>query len=182
MTDSSMTPRGPAAGSASPRRSGDDRSAQLRALAAQAYQARASARGAEHFLMQPGTADRDTGSWLISCTVTQAEDLAADLDALAHSLKEGPPEPALNLPVQKLRIRVHQLHAAARAADHFLEQDSRDDHETGSWLITTALGLADKLAAELDDLASSLKRSANDGAMDADHAAIARRAASATAV
>lgn len=167
---------------AAPRRHGEDRYTQLRTLAGRAWQLRASARGAEHFLLQQGAVDQDTGTWLIATALAQAEELAADLDGFARSLKEGLPEPALALPVPKLRARAHQLHAATRAADHFLEQESRDDHDTGSWLIATALGLADRLATELDDLASSLKRSANDSVIDADHAAITRRAAFSTAV
>ena len=53
--------------------------------------------------------------------------------------------------VASVRVRAHQLHAAARAADRFLEQESQEDRETGSWLIACAQGLAVKLAAELDN-------------------------------
>lgn len=163
-------------------RRNDERYVQLRTLAARAYQLRASTRGAEHFLRQPGDADRDTGTWLIVCALNQANELASDIDTLARALKEGPAEPALVSAVPRIRSRAHQLQAASRAADHFLEQDSRDDHDTGGWLVATALQIADQVASDLDDLASTLKRSANDAVIDADQAALTRRVSAATAI
>jgi hypothetical protein len=152
----------------------------LRGLAGRAYQLRAAARGANHFLTRPAQADRDTGAWLVNTAVDQALDIASELDGLARSLRDGSPDPALAQPVPRLRARAHQLLSAARAADHFLDQESSDDRETGGWLIVTTLSLAGKLAAELDDLASTLQRSANDSVIDADHAAVVRRAGAAT--
>ena len=63
----------------------------------------------------------------------------------------------------KLRTRAHQLHAATRAADHFLEQDNNVDRSTGSWLIACALGLAEKLANELEELANGMRRPSVEG-------------------
>jgi hypothetical protein len=74
-------------------------------------------------------------------------------------------------------VVAHRLHAATRAADRYLEGDNTEDRETGGWLITTALGLADQLATELDDVASSLKRPANDAVIDAEQPVAPRRAA-----
>ncbi|MDP3082978.1 MAG: hypothetical protein Q8N44_04705 [Rubrivivax sp.] len=138
----------------------DDRLQVLRKLGGQAHQLRAALRGADHFLACADEADRNTGSWLVSCAVGQASELAADLDGIGRTLKEQPPDPWLATHVQSLRTRAHQLHAAARAADHFLEQDTNEDRDTGSWLIPCALGLAEKLAAELDDGPVGPKRGA----------------------
>jgi len=150
----------------------------LRKLGGSAYQLRAAARAADHFLGQEGSADRDTGSWLISSAYGIAEELASDLDGLAKTLKDKNGEPSLSQELRLVRTHAHQLHAATRAADHFLEQDNNDDRSTGSWLIAYALGLADKLASELDDLASSLKRgSAGDAAAFSDVNAIGQRSA-----
>jgi hypothetical protein len=132
----------------------------LRELGARAHQLRATVRGADHFSARDAAADRDTGSWLMSSAVGLAADLATDIDGLARSLKEGPPDAALAQAVAALRVRVYQLHASARAADHFLDQDNREDHETGSWLIAAALGLATRLASELDDCAAPARRRA----------------------
>ena len=52
----------------------------MRQLGGKAYQLLAAARAADHFIAQEGDEDRDTGSWLISCAVGLAEELAADLD------------------------------------------------------------------------------------------------------
>lgn len=143
----------------------EDRQQALRDLGARAHQLRATTRAADHFTAASSDADRNTGAWLMSSAVTVAEDLAADIDTLARSLKEGPSDPTVQQQVSKLRVRAHQLHAAARAADHFLEQDSREDRETGSWLIATAHGLATKLASEFDDAAvPAKKRGGNGGA------------------
>lgn len=130
----------------------------MRQLGGRAYQLLAAARAADHFIAQESSEDRDTGSWLISCAVSLAEEMASDLDGLARNLKANANDPALSQGFQKLRARAHQLHAATRAADHFLDQDNNVDRSTGSWLIACALGLADKLATELEDLANGMRR------------------------
>ena len=130
----------------------------MRQLGGRAYQVRAVVRAADYFAAQSSIADRDTGSWLIACAVETSQELAMDLDSLAKSLREGAMETGRSHVLQKLRARAHQLHAAARAADHFLEQDNSEQRSTGSWLVACGLGLADALASELEDLASRLKR------------------------
>lgn len=147
----------------------------MRQLGGRAYQLLAAARAADHFIAQDGAEDRDTGSWLISCAVGLAEELATDLDAMGRNLKAGGADAALSLGFQKLRVRAHQLHAATRAADHFLEQDNNVDRSTGSWLIACALGLADKLANELEDLANGMRRGSGDVALSAGDVASIRR-------
>jgi hypothetical protein len=132
----------------------------LRQLAGRAYQLRATARGADVFIARESAEDRDSGAWLISSAVDLAADIAAELDGLSRHLRDRPPESHLVHPLQQVRIRAHQLHAATRAADHFLEQENNEDRSTGSWLIASALGLADKLVDELEDLANSLKKPA----------------------
>jgi hypothetical protein len=156
----------------------DDPLHTLRELGARAHQLRAATRAADHFSAQNNPADTDTGSWLMSCAVGLAKELAADVDALARALRSGPPEPSLRQHVARLRIRVHQMHAAARAADHFLDQDNREDNNTGSWLIACALGLADKLTAELDNGVPGPKpahRAPLDLPLEPHDAALARR-------
>lgn len=168
---------------ASPARhaSGDAPHQTLRALGARAHQLRATIRAADHFTARSTESDRNTGAWLMSSAVTLSEDLAAEIDSLARSLKEGPPEPALQQQVSALRVRAHQLHAAARAADHFLEQDTHEDRDTGSWLIAAALDLATRLAGEIDDSAVPVRRKAavNGHAEDPQEAQLARRIAAA---
>lgn len=137
----------------------------MRQLGGRAYQLLACARASDHFIAQESVEDRDTGSWLISCAVTLAVELAGDLDSMAKNIKASAAEPALAQGFQKLRARAHQLHAATRAADHFLEQDSNIDRSTGSWLIACALGLADKLANELEELANGMRHGSGDVAM-----------------
>lgn len=137
----------------------------MRQLGGRAYQLLAATRAADHFIAQEGSDDRDTGSWLISCAVTLASELADDLDGMARNIRASTADAALAQGFQKLRTRVHQLHAATRAADHYLEQESNVDRSTGSWLIACALGLADKLASELEELANGMRRSSNDAAV-----------------
>lgn len=137
----------------------------MRQLGGRAYQLLAATRAADHFIAQENDVDRDTGSWLISCGVSLAEELAGDLDGMARNIKASATDPALSTGFQKLRARAHQLHAATRAADHFLEQDSNVDRSTGSWLIACALGLADKLANELEELANGMRRGSGEVAM-----------------
>lgn len=139
-------------------RSAEDAYPILRKLGGQAYQLHAAARAADHFLGLDESGDRETGAWLISSAFGIAEELASELDGLAKTLRDRPAEAALASELRPLRTRAHQLHATTRAADHFLEQDSNEDRSTGSWLIAYAVGVAEKLAAELDDMASRLKR------------------------
>lgn len=137
----------------------------MRQLGGRAYQLLAATRAADHFIAQESETDRDTGSWLISCAVTLADELADDLDGMARNIRASASDAALSLDFQRLRVRAHQLHAATRAADHFLEQESNVDRSTGSWLIACALGLADKLANEIEELANGMRRSAGEVAV-----------------
>ena len=150
----------------------------MRQLGGRAYQLLAAARAADHFIAQESLEDRDTGSWLIACAVGLAEELAADLDGLAKNLKSSAGDAVLSQGFQKLRARAHQLHAATRAADHFLDQDNNVDRSTGSWLIACALGLADKLANELEDLANGMRRGPGDVALSSNDPAPGRRSGS----
>ena len=163
-----------------------DASHLLRELGARAHQLRATTRAADHYNAQEAAAERDTGSWLMSSAVGLAAELAADLDALARSIKERQADAALLSRLSPLRVRAHQLHAAAKAADHFLDQDSREDQDTGSWLIATAQALAVKLAAEVDDSVAGVRRTppatAQDKpALEPHDPALVRRVAAATA-
>jgi hypothetical protein len=143
---------------------------------------RAATRAADHFNALDTLEDRNTGSWLMSCALALSADLASDIDGLARSLKERPVDAALQARVSALRVRTHQLHAAARAADHFLDQDSREDRDTGSWLIATASSLALKLASEIDDNTVPARRQALEKTSIEPHdAGLARRVAAATA-
>ena len=103
----------------------NDASTALRKLGSRAHQLRAATRAADHFNAQDNDADRSTGSWLMSSALTLAEDLAADIDTLARTLREGGADASMQQTVAGLRVRAHQLHASARAADHFLDQDNR---------------------------------------------------------
>jgi hypothetical protein len=154
----------------------------LRQLGSRAHQLRAATRAADHFNALQSTEDNDIGSWLMSCALALSADLAVDIDGLARSLREQPVDAALQAKVSALRVRTHQLHAAARAADHFLDQESSEDRETGSWLIATAGSLAQKLAAELDDNVLPQRRQLVDKtALEPHDAGLARRVAAATA-
>lgn len=162
---------------------GDDPHQTLRLLGARAHQLRATTRAADHYNAQDGTEDRNTGSWLMSCALQLAEELAADIDGFARALRDSPADAtALRQTVAALRVRAHQLHAAARAADHFLDQDTHEDRDTGSWLVATAQGLAQKLAGEIDDSVAPLRRPALDkGLIEPHDPQFARRVAAATA-
>lgn len=138
----------------------DSNAQALRQLGARAHQLRAATRAADHFCSQDDEADRSTASWLMSCAVNLSADLASDVDSLARSLREHPADAAVQRVVAPVRVRAHQLHAAARAADRFLEQESAEDRETGGWLIACAHGLAIKLAAELDNAVMPARRPA----------------------
>jgi len=147
----------------------------MRQLGGRAYQLLAAARAADHFIAQEGAEDRETGTWLIACAVGLAEELSTDLDGMAKNLRTAPSDATIAQPFQKLRARVHQLHAATRAADHFLEQDNNVDRSTGSWLIACSLGLADKVASELEEVANGLRRSAGESGPAAGDSSFARR-------
>ena len=160
---------------------GDDAHQTLRRLGSRAHQLRAATRAADHFNALDSDEDRNTGSWLMSCALALSADLADDIDGLARSLKEQPVDALLQSRVAAVRVRTHQLHAAARAADHFLDQDTNEDRDTGSWLIATASSLAQKLASEIDDNALPVRRPAVDkSAIEPHDAGLARRVAAAT--
>ena len=160
----------------------DDVHQALRLLGARAHQLRAATRAADHYAAQDSEEDHNTGSWLVSSALDLAREVAADIDSLARSLKERPADAGLQQTVSALRVRAHQLHAATRAADHFLDMDTREDRDTGSWLIATAQGLAQKLASEIDNSATPSRRPMIDkGAIEPHDAALARRVAAATA-
>ena len=167
---------------AHPSATGHDVHHTLRQLGSRAHQLRAATLAADHFNTLQDTQDKDTGSWLMSCALALSADLAEDIDGLARSLREQPVDTALQAKVSGLRVRTHQLHAAARAADHFLDRESNEDRETGSWLIATASSLAQKLAAELDDNVLPQRRPLVDkSALGPHDAGLARRVAAATA-
>ncbi len=156
----------------------------MRSLGARAHQVRAATRAADHYLAQDADGEHDTGAWLLSSAVTMAEDLAADLDGLSRTLKERNAEAPLQQRLVPLRARAHQLHAAAKAADRFLEQDNREDRDTGGWLVPMAQQLANKLANELDDTLAATRRPAaadKPAAVEPHDPAMARRINAATA-
>jgi predicted Zn-dependent protease len=175
MPEARPTPRAPTA---------DDSASQvMRQLGQRAHQLRATTRAAEHFSAQGSEADRNTGSWLMSCAVAMAGDLAGEVDALSRMIKEQPADVMFKQTVSLLRVRAHQVHAATRAADHFLDGDSAEDQDTGSWLVSTAYTLAKQLAAEVDDSTTPLRRPALDKTSIEPHDPVqARRMARATAV
>ena len=137
---------------------GDANTQALRRLGARAHQLRAATRAADHFAGQDTEEDRSTASWLMSCALGLASELASDIDGLARSVRPAAGDASLQRAVASVRVRAHQLHAASRAADRFLEQESAEDRETGSWLIATAQGLAVKLAEELDNSVVPVRR------------------------
>ncbi len=163
--------------------SSEDPHQTLRVLGARAHQLRATTRAADHYNALDGESDRNTGSWLMSCALQLAADLADDIDGLARALRDSPADVvALRQTVAGLRVRVHQLHAATKAADHFLDQETREDRDTGSWLVATASGLAQQLASEIDDSVAPLRRPALDkAALEPHDPDFARRVAAATA-
>ena len=124
----------------------------LRRLGGLAHQTRASLRAADRFVTQGTPEDRDSASWLVCTAVELAREVADDLDGLAKGLREAGSDAARQQALAPWRKTAHQLHAACRAADVYLEQDSRDDQDTGTWLVASALRLADRLAASLDDM------------------------------
>lgn len=155
----------------------------MRQLGTRAHQLRATTRAADHYSGQDNEADRNTGSWLMSCALTLASDLASEIDTLSRMLKDQPADVMFKQRVSLLRVRAHQVHAATRAADHFLDGESAEDRDTGSWLVSTACGLARQLAAEIDDSTASTRRPPVDKASIEPHdPLLARRMAQATAV
>lgn len=123
----------------------------LRQLGALAHQTRATLRAADRFVTQGPSHDADTANWLVSTAVEQAHELAHELDGMARGLRDAGADTQQLQALAAWRRGAHQLHAACRAADLFLEQESRDDRDTGAWLVASARTLADRLAAALDD-------------------------------
>ncbi|CAN5233906.1 hypothetical protein BH11PSE9_BH11PSE9_36960 [soil metagenome] len=157
-------------------KTGSDVYQNLRKLGGIAHQLRAANRAADYYLAMEDGGDRDTGSWLISSAYGVAEELAAEREGLAKTRKDRPADAGPAQPLRAVRTRAHQLHAATKAADHFLDQETSEDRSTGSWLIAYSLGLADKLAAEMDDVASSLKRPGGDAPQGFSDVNLAQRA------
>ena len=145
-------------------KSGEDSYQAMRQAGGRAWQLHAAMRAADHYISQDSAADRNTGSWLVACAVDLAEEVAAELDALARALKERTVDGSAPSTLQRLRTRSYKLHAAARAADHFLDQDTGEDRSTASWLVACALDLAGKLAAHIDDEAGQFKRGGSEPA------------------
>ena len=93
--------------------------------------------------------------------------VADDVDAIAPGTQvaakaaNGETYPMM----RQLGGRAYQLLAATRAADHFIAREGEEDRDTGSWLIACALGLADKLANELEELANEMRRTSGDVAL-----------------
>jgi hypothetical protein len=134
----------------------------LRKLAGMGYQLRASLVGGDRFLAQDKTDDQDTGVWLVSCALMLADEITVEIDGLAKQWKPRAADAGLSASLLRLRTRAHQLQAAVRAADHFLDQDSAEDNTNGSWLVACAMNLAEKLASETEDLASAIKHAGSE--------------------
>lgn len=132
----------------------------LRRLGGLAHQTRASLRAADRFVTQGSAEDRDSASWLVCTAVELAREVAGELDGLAKGLREAGTDAARQQALAPWRKTAHQLHAACRAADVYLEQESRDDQDTGTWLVASARSLADRLAAAMDDGVGSWAASA----------------------
>jgi hypothetical protein len=127
------------------------RTQSLRRLGGLAHQTRASLRAADRFVTTGSAEDRDSASWLVCTAVELAREVADELDGLARGLREAGTDASRQQALAPWRKVAHQLHAACRAADVYLEQESRDDRDTGTWLVASALALADRLAGALDD-------------------------------
>jgi hypothetical protein len=148
-----------------------------------AHQLRATTRAADDFLARPGAGEHATAVWLMSTAVEQSLALAQELDSLARLWKDGLADtqgPQALQAVQALRVRAHQLHATARAADHYLEQDAHEAQDTGGWLVASARGLAQQLAGAIDDATGRLKPTAAPQVVDAHEATVLRRVAQAS--
>lgn len=97
-------------------------------------------------------------------------------------MKERQADAALMSRIAPLRVRAHQLHAAAKAADHFLDRDTREDQDTGSWMIAKANALAFKLADKMDDNVAGVRSAVKQKPpLEPHDAALARRLAATTA-
>jgi hypothetical protein len=127
----------------------------VRRLGSLAHQAHASLRAADRFVVQGGDADRDTAGWLVCTAVEQVREIAAELDDLARGMRATGSDATREQTLAGWRRLAHQLHAAAHAADVFLEQESSDDQTTGTWLVASTLGLAQRLASAFDDQTSA---------------------------
>jgi hypothetical protein len=181
MTDIRSAPR-PIASGSSAVLDLDDPVRALRALGARAHQLRAATTAADRFMSRDDVADKHTASWLISGAVGLAAELASDIDNLARAMKERPADHALMTHISELRVGAYQVNAATRAADHFLDQDTREDRDTGSWLVSTALSMAQRLASAIDDGGNTARRPAVDkhGLEPHDPALVRRVATAAT--
>jgi hypothetical protein len=159
----------------------DDPTRALRALGSRAHQLRSSVTAADRFIARDSTSDRDTASWLISAAVAMSAEITAEIDSLARHLRERSGDAQMTT-LSALRVCAHQATAAARAADHFLDQETREDRDTGQWLVAATLTLAQKLASEIEDGASSVRRPGSDKALVEPHDPVmSRRMAAATA-
>lgn len=127
------------------------RTQSLRRLGGLAHQARASLRAADRFVTAGNADDRESASWLVCTAVELAREVADELDNLARGLREAGSDASRQQALAPWRKVAHQLHAASRAADVYLEQDAPDDRDTGTWLVASALSLAERLAGALDD-------------------------------
>jgi hypothetical protein len=78
--------------------------------------------------------------------------------------------------LRTMGARAHQLRAALRAADHFNSQGNAEERDTGSWLISSALDLAQDLVADIDSLARQLKERPADAALQQSVTALRVRA------
>ena len=133
-----------------------DRIQAVRRIGGLAHQVRAGVRAADRYLTMGLQQDHDTACWLMSGAVGLARELADELDIMAREARHGGVQGAALQAIVKWRVHAHQLHASCRAADLFLEQDAHDDRHTGTWLVASALRLADQLSGLLDDGASRL--------------------------
>ena len=127
----------------------------LRQLGALAHQARAALRAADRFVAQDHGQAMEIAGWLVCTAMDLAHEVAEDIENMARDLSVSS-SPAQQLDaLAPVRRAAHQLHAACRAADLFLEQDSSQDRDAGTWLIASARTLADRLTAALDDQVSA---------------------------
>lgn len=173
-----------AAGAGGPQRGDAGGDSPWRTLGTRAHQMRALTRAADHYLAT-GDGGRHTACWLISGACELSVDAASELDALAHSLREAGVDASRMQQVQRLRVRAHRLQAMLHAADHFLEQDAAEDADTGSWLVSCAVGGAKQFASEIDDCSPLVERVESRRAppvdvVDAHEAALQRRVAAMT--
>jgi hypothetical protein len=123
----------------------------LRRLGSLAHQAQASLRAADRFMTQDSEADRDTATWLVCTAMELVREITGELDDLARGLRTTGSDAVREQTLANWRRVAHQLYAASRAADLFLEQTSSDDQATGTWLVASTLALADRLVSALDD-------------------------------